>query len=116
MPDPELLGAIRNFPRPQCVTDVKSFIGLVTQVGCWNPDLSQSLVKMRELLKDKVSWDWSPEIEEEFIQARERLSGNRAVFPFDQKLRTRLVTDASRLHGCGYVLLFSYVLTYLRET
>ena len=44
-------------------------------------------------------------MEQEFIAARERLSGDRAIFAFNQKLKTRLITDASRLHGFGYVLL-----------
>ena len=73
-PDPSLLEAIRTFRRPRNITEVKSFCGLATQISCWNPDLSQSLVRMRELLKDKTPWDWTKEMEQEFNAAREQSS------------------------------------------
>lgn len=69
------------------------------------PDLAQITKGMRSLLKKDTAYVWSPEISEEFDKARELLSSPMLVHPFDPQLETHLLTDASRLHGLGYMLI-----------
>ena len=53
-PDPKRVEAIRGFPTPQDLTGVRSFLGLVNQLGQFIPDLTMQTEKIRHLLKKKV--------------------------------------------------------------
>ena len=104
-PDPTKVAAIENYPEPQDVTELRSFLGMAQQLGSFLPDLSQATVKMRKLLKANTEYIWTPEINEEFQKMKDILTSNLVVKPFDPELETVLVTDASRVHGLGYLLL-----------
>ena len=76
------------------------------QITEWIPDQSQHCVKMRILLKDANDWYFTPEMKEELRKAKdEMLSGNMELIPFDPKLETILLTDASKTRGMGFILL-----------
>ena len=103
-PDPGLMRAIRDFKEPTCVTELKSFLGMLQQLSHWNPDLSQHVVKMRTLLMKGVDWGFTDEMREEFTVAKMNLTGDQVLSPFDPELETMLITDAARLHGLGFML------------
>ena len=96
-PDPALLKDIRDFPRPKNLKQLRSFQGLVNQVTGWNPDIALYLQGLRHLLKQNTSFTWTDEMESKFNKAREVMSDQRILKPFDETLETVLVTDASRL-------------------
>lgn len=102
--DPAKLQAIREFPIPKSVTELRSFLGLANQLGSFLPDLAHSTVKMRELLKKGNAFLWLDVHQAEFDLARRLLYSAAVVKPFDPSLRTELLTDASRLHGLGFAL------------
>ena len=104
-PDPAKVQALGEFPTPTDVTSLRAYIGLANQLGAFIPDLSQCLVKMRTLLMKKNTFQWTPEINQEFIRSKKILTSDAMVKPFDPNLPTGLLTDASRLHGLGYILL-----------
>jgi transposase InsO family protein len=103
--DPAMLAAIANFPAPTDITSLRSFLGLANQLGSFLPDLAHNTRLMRQLLKKDVAWLWSPEIQIEFDRVKKLLTSDAVVKPFDRALKTELLTDASRLHGLGFVLL-----------
>ncbi len=103
-PDPEKVQAIKDLPPPENISKLRSFLGMANQLGSFIPDLSQSTMQMRSLLKKETNYVWTPEMQVEFEKAKSILTGPLAVFPFDPTLKTRLLTDASRLHGIGYIL------------
>ena len=103
-PDPMKVAAIEHYPAPKDVSELRSFLGLAQQLGSFMPDLSQSTVKLRSLLKMNTEYIWSPEINEEFLKVKEILTSDMIVKPFDPELDTVLITDASRLNGLGYLL------------
>ena len=105
MPDPEKITCLKEFPRPHDEKSLRSFLGLANQIGHFMPDLSQATKKMRQLLKRNTVFLWTPEIEEEFQQAKKILTLEMLIKPFDPTLPTHVLTDASRLHGLGYLLL-----------
>ena len=85
-------------------------MGLLQQITDWNPDLAQSTELMRKLLRKNVDWYFDHEILAEFNAAKVNLTGGEngesAInSPFDPTLETLLLTDASKLHGFGYILL-----------
>ena len=63
------------------------------------------MVPLRSLLKSDTEYVWSPEIDEAFTRVKSILTSDLVVHPFDPELKTVLITDASRLHGLGYLLM-----------
>ena len=102
-PDPEKVAAIRTFPRPTNLTEVRSFLGLANQLGYFVPDLTHVCRPIHELTKKDIAFNWGLSQEKAFEEAKEILTGDLLVNPFDPKLPTELYTDASR-QGLGYVL------------
>ena len=49
-PDPSKLAAIRQFPTPTSVTDLRSFLGLANQLGSFLPDLAHATVHILSLI------------------------------------------------------------------
>ena len=103
--DPKMTESLRNFPAPKNVSDVRSFLGLANQFTQFLPDLAHATLHIRQLLKKSVDFVWSDKHQTEFERAKCLLSSTQLVKPFDCNLPTHLLTDASRLHGLGYMLL-----------
>ena len=104
-PDPARVEAISKFKRPADVQQIRSFLGLVNQLGFFIPDLAQVTTPLRELLRKDVAFQWLPIQEEAFKRAKDILTSDLVVKPFDAKLKTELLTDAARLGGLGYALI-----------
>ena len=104
-PDPKKLEAITNFPAPQDVSSLRSFLGLANQLGHFVPDLAHMTEPLRNLLKKDVAYTWLPDHEEAFNKIKTLLTTKPVVKFFDTSLRTEVLTDASRLKGIGYALI-----------
>jgi hypothetical protein len=76
----------------------------VNQLGHFLPDLAHLTVDLRLLLKKDVEFMWLQPHQEAFELIGQLLTSPLVVKPFDQKLKTELLTDASRLKGLGYAL------------
>ena len=103
-PDPAKVRAITKFPTPTDVTSVRSFLGLVNQLGIFVSNLAAVTDPLRTLLKKNVTWMWTPDHQAAFEAAKRRLAEPLNVAPFDLGKPTTLWTDASTLHGMGYAL------------
>ena len=105
-PDDEKYAAIKRFPSPKDVKDLRSFLGLATQLGSFIPDLAHITNELRPLLKKGIAWQWTEDTEEHFVKAKNLLTSHKTiVHPFDPEATTQLLTDASRLHGIGFTLM-----------
>ena len=58
--------AIKDAPKPQSVTELKSFLGMLTYYGKFLPNLSSVLHPLHELLKKDTPWRWGLEQESVF--------------------------------------------------
>ena len=103
-PLPERTEAIRSFPRPENIQDIRSFMGLAQQLGHFLPDLAHVSEPLRQLLKKNQAWLWLPDHEEAFQEAKKMLTGDLLVSHFGPNLATELVVDASR-KGLGFALI-----------
>ena len=103
-PDTKKLDAIQQFPTPTCMKDVRSFLGLVNQLGSFIPNLSQLTLVLRELLKKDVVFQWFHDHQKAFEETKAELVKQHIMNYFDANLQTVLVTDASKT-GLGYALL-----------
>ena len=103
--DPDKMKAIRDFPQPTNLTEIRSFMGLVNQLGGYSKDLIETALPLRPLLKSKKVFQWMEEHTYAFEAAKKIITDSPIRADFDPKLPTILETDASRLKGMGYVLM-----------
>ncbi|XP_064103421.1 uncharacterized protein LOC135213372 [Macrobrachium nipponense] len=103
--DPDKVSAIRDFPTPSNVTDVRSFMGLVNQLADFTPDIAAAAQPLRPLMSPKRSFVWTPDHERAFKKVKTALTSPPVLAPFNPASPVVLRTDASRLYGLGYALL-----------
>ena len=103
--NPDLVAAISKFPAPKDITNLRSLIGLVNRFNDQNPDLKHAMAPWQLLLKKSNKFIWD-EVHEQALNKVKEIITNPAgpiLRPFDSKLPTRLLTDASR-SGIGFCL------------
>ncbi len=103
--DPDKLKAIRDFPEPTNVTQLRSFLGLATQLGKFMPDLTQATIPLRALLKNNTARLWLPEHSTAMTQTKAILLKPAEMNHFDISKSSHFFADASRLYGLGYTLI-----------
>ena len=103
-PSPKRLEAISAFPVPKDISALRSFLGLCNQLAMFIPNLASLSSGLRELLKKDVVFQWLPEHDKVFEDVKRALVRTLAIHHFDPKLHTKLVTDASKLNGVGFIL------------
>ena len=97
--------AIREFPTPSNITDLRSFIGLANQLGPFSPEIAGAAEPLRDLLRPSRTWMWTTQHEEAFREVKRKLVAPPVLAFYDTSKPTALQTDASRLNGLGYALL-----------
>ena len=102
--DPKLNEALRSFPRPENITDLRSFFGLANQTCNFSDSIAEIMDPLKPLLKKGNAFLWLPEHESAFEKARKMLSSSKTLAFYEPKRQTRLQVDASRLKGLGFVL------------
>lgn len=103
-PLPKYTNAIRNFPTPKSITDIRSWFGLVNQVSNY-AQLRDFMEPFRRFLSPRQVFQWSPELEHAFQQSKESIiqAIKEGVIIFDPSRKTCLRPDWSR-KGIGYFL------------
>ena len=103
-PDPSLAKALSEFPHPKNLTDMRSFFGLANQLCNFTNEIAQILAPLQSLLKKGIPFVWIEEHEQAFQEAKTHLSSKKTLTYYCPDRKTRLISDASRLHGLGFVL------------
>ena len=96
--------AIKSFPTPLNITDLRSFMALLQQVAyCYAT--SPATAPLRHLLKPSEPWDWSEDVHETFVKAKEIIANKveDGVRLFNPKLPTGLLSDWCG-EGMGHIL------------
>jgi hypothetical protein len=96
-PSPERAIALKQFPRPENIHELRSFLGLAKQLAGFIPDLSHASEPLRHLLKKEKKWIWSPDLQDAFHAVVKILTCDLVLINFDPAKPTILLTDASRL-------------------
>ncbi|XP_064116562.1 uncharacterized protein LOC135222404 [Macrobrachium nipponense] len=81
--DPDKVSAIRDFPTPSNVTDVRSFMGLVNQLADFTPDIAAAAQPLRPLMSPKRSFVWTPDHERAFKKVKTALTSPPVLAPFN---------------------------------
>lgn len=95
--------AIKMFRPPNTVEEVRSFLGLVTYVSKFIPNLATVTDPLRKLTKKDTPFDWGDEQQNAFTQLKDQLSNPTTLGYYKVSDRTQLYADASPV-GLGAVL------------
>ena len=95
--------AINNAPRPQNLTELKSYLGLLTYYGKFIPNMSTLLAPLYQLLKSSTGWQWTEKQEETFQKSKKVLTSLSVLIHFDSNQDIILSVDAPA-YGVGAIL------------
>jgi hypothetical protein len=105
-PDPDKISAVKNFPTPKSVEEVRRFVGLAGYYRRFIPNFSTIASPLTQLFKKDGVFLWTEDCQKAFETLREHLiSSPILAFP-DFSLPFKLVGDAS-LVGVGSALVQS---------
>jgi hypothetical protein len=108
-PSPERAIALKEFPRPQNIHEMRSFLGLAQQLAGFIPDLAHASEPLQHLLKKEHKYGWLPDLQEAFDAIVKILTCDLVLINFDPSKPTILLTDASRLKCLGFALVHTEV-------
>ena len=98
---PDTAQAIKQFPTPTNLTDLRSFFGLANQLSNFTDKVAKIIEPLRPLLKPRNEWDKVHD--KEFQETKNALTETPVLAYYDPLKPTFLHTDASRLKGLGFV-------------
>jgi len=103
----------RHCVKPENITDVRSWFGLVNQVA-WAYSIGPIMEPFRELIKTNSSFHWDSTLDQLFSESKELLikKVSEGICAFDPERHTCLQHDWSK-QGLGYLLLQKYCLCSL---
>lgn len=102
--DPRKVSAIQNMPTPQNRKDLLRFLGMVTYLNKFIPDMSAKTAPLRQLLEKDAEWQWTANHDKAFESLKESLMSSPTLRFFDVKKGATIECDASK-DGLGAVLL-----------
>ena len=93
--DPDKSTAIKEFPPPCNVSDLRRFMGMVTQMGKFSPNIAQLSQPLRALLSSKQACCWEPKQQEAFTVVQGELTKPSTLAYYDPAAETKVSADAS---------------------
>ncbi|KAF2883189.1 hypothetical protein ILUMI_22989 [Ignelater luminosus] len=105
--DPAKSAAVVKAPRPESITELRAFIGLLNYYSKFIKGLSSIRFPLYKLLKKNSVFQWTKECEDAFTKAKQAIAAEQSLVHFDINLPIKLVCDASNV-GMGAVLLHIY--------
>ena len=100
---PKKVKAITEMPKPQDVTQLRAFLGMVQYYAKFLPDLATHLAPLHRLLQKDVTWLWGAAEQTSFLVVKEMLLQDRVLMRYDPDSPLVLATDSSS-YGLGAVL------------
>ncbi|XP_058827498.1 uncharacterized protein K02A2.6-like [Topomyia yanbarensis] len=104
LPSDDKIRSILNCRSPKSKEELRSFLGLVTFVSRFIPDLATANHPLRELVKQSTNYVWDRQHEDAFNLIKQQIGCLEHLGYYDPTDRTLVVTDASGV-GLGAVLI-----------
>ena len=99
----EKVEAVQAAPAPTNVSDLKSYLGLLSYYGKFLRNLSSTLAPLYNLLKSTVKWKWTHQENSELCESKKLLSSAEVLAHFDPTLEIILAFNALP-YGIGAIL------------
>lgn len=103
-PSTEVVTAVLDMPQPQDKAATRRFLGIITYLSKFCPNLSEVVHPLHDLTHIKQDFLWSEQHSKALIQAKELVSKAPCLRYFDVKAPVMLQVDASE-YGLGTALL-----------
>ena len=88
---------------PTNVTELKSYLGLLTYSGKCLPNLATTLPTLHDLLQKERPWRWTEGCERAFFKSKKQLQDSPLLVHYDLKKPLLLACDATP-YGVGAVI------------
>lgn len=102
-PDPDKISTVTDMLIPQNVAEVRTFLGMVTYVGKFLPQFSDTTEPLRELLAKENDWSWGHMQQAAFEKINGDLAPQRVLAQYRPHAKTKVSAHASSF-GLGVVL------------
>ena len=103
-PDPKKIEAITKMNTPKSKEEVQRFLGMVTYLAKFIPNLSQTASPLRALLEKDVEWHWTQQQAMSFESLKKLITEAPVLKYFDPTKPVKISVDSSS-KGMGAVLL-----------
>lgn len=103
-PDNDKIQALESIKCPDNKKDLLTFLGMVTYLSRFLPNLSTISEPLRNLCKENVKWHWSKQQDSAFMKLKEMIKESPCLAYFDLDKKITIECDASE-KGLGAVLL-----------
>lgn len=103
-PDPKKIQSILSIPRPEDITQLRSFLGAVNYYGKFVSDMKQLRGPLDELTHKDVKFVWKPEHEKAFTGLKKILASDLILTHFDPKRKIIVAADASSYGKSGTLM------------
>lgn len=100
-PNPAKVTAIKEFPVPKDVHQVRQFLGVVGHFRKFVPRFAHLSKPLTVLLKKNTTWSWSSPQQDAFEKFKELMVKEPILTLYDNKRETILYTDASHIGLAG---------------
>ena len=101
-PDPKKTQAINNMTPPTSKEALQHFLGMLTYLAKFIPNLSQTAAPLRALLEKHAEWQWHPEHLQSFSMLKHLTSSAPVLAYFNPNQPVKLSVDANS-KGLGAV-------------
>ena len=95
--------AVQEAPEPHNVTELKSYLGILSYYSKFLPNLSSTLAPLYQLLCVSSRWRWTAKEREAFKASKQLLTSSKVLTHFDPSEELILAGDTSP-YGIGAVL------------
>ena len=95
--------AIKEAKAPKCLSELRSFIGIVNYYSRFQPNLAHKMAPLYVLLKKSQKWKWTESQQRAFDKIKQELSAKVLLVHYDPQAELILTSDASPF-GIGSVL------------
>ena len=102
-PVAEKVQALQEVPTPTNVSELKSYLGLLSYYSRFLPNLSTLLAPLYKLLRHNQPWKWTSAQEKAFRESKQLMLKSQLLIHFNPNLEIVLACDASA-YGVGAVL------------
>lgn len=103
-PDPEKISAVTNMPKPSNVKETQTFLGMITYLAKYLPNLSTVAAPLRDICKLDSTFEWNREHSDCFLKLKRLVVVAPVLRYFNCNQPITIQCDASST-GLGSVLL-----------